>query len=131
MTVIPRIKDFPQNVASGQRCYPFFPAEVVTLQKSLITVKEFLKGNTEFPAFRKGKGTYYATKVILENNNSDVRDCFEMYKSFHPVPSKLRQGQSNPKDRFLRMLSVWTEVGAISISNYRIHFEPILLMRLK
>ena len=131
MKTTQRILDFPKQVNSGERCYPFFPAEVETLQASLAKVKEYLYGNIEFPNFNKGKGTYFATKIILENNNSDIRDCFELYKPLHPESTKLRQGHSNPKDRFIRMISVWTEAGAISIKDYIIHFEPKLLKRIK
>jgi hypothetical protein len=63
--------------------------------------------------------------------HTDVRDCFEIYNKLHPATAKLHQGKPNPKDRFLRMLSVWTEAGAISIKAYKIHFEPILIKRIK
>jgi hypothetical protein len=122
--------DFVANVTSGERSYPFHSGEVETLKGSLNKVKKFLNGVHAFPTFTKYKGTYYASKIILENNNNDVRDCFEKYKQLHPVSSHLAQGSPNPKDRFLRMLSVFTEAGAISIKDYKIIFGPVLLKRL-
>lgn len=131
MTLTQNRSNFKPNVKAGERSYPFFSAEVVTLQSSLKKVDDYLKGLTDFPKFTKGKGTYLASRVILENMHTDVRDCFEIYKKLHPATAKLSQGKPNPQDRFLRMLSVWTEAGAISIKNYKIQFEPILLARHK
>ena len=122
--------DFKENVSSGERCYPFHSGEEKDLQSSIKKVKEFLNGVTEFPAFRKGKGTYLVSQVILKSNGLNVKESFNEYKNLRFIPTNIPQGQSNPEDRFIRLLSVWTEAGAISIKNFIIQFEPILINRL-
>ena len=122
--------DFKQNVLVGERFYPFHSGEEKDLQSSIKKVKDYLNGITDHPEFQKGKGTDFASRIILNSNNLDVRDCLEKYKKFHSTNLKLAQGSPNPKDRILRMLSVFTEAGAISIKNYKIIFEPILINRI-
>lgn len=127
--------DFPSDAKKGEGFYPFFgrenSGEKLTAQGDIEKIKDFLKGTTQFPEFRKSSGLYYASKVILESNLKDIRKAFEEYKPLHSQLRKLPRGKPNPKDRFLRNLSNWTEAGAISIQGYIIHFENVLNKRLK
>lgn len=123
--------NFKRNVKAGEGFYKFFKGEKITARQSIKTIKEFLTGSTSKVNFMRGRGTCYASKVILESDGIDVYEAFKRYYPLHPNPVKSPQGKSNPKDRFLRMLSVWTESGAISIKDYIIHFESKLIERLK
>ena len=128
--------DFPQNVKKSERFYPFFgkrgnSGENVEVQRDIKKIKDFLKGITQFPKFRQGTGLYYASRVILKSNMKDIHEAFEEYKPLHSQLRKPPQGKPNPKDRFLRNLSNWTESGGISIKKYIICFETILIKRLK
>lgn len=126
-----RDPEFKQNAVTGERIYPFHSGEENNVQNSINKIKNFLNGVTSSPEVRRGTGAWFAAKTILENNNMEIRECFKLYKPFHLLGKNLPQGKPNPKDRFLRYLSVWLEAGAISIENYKIHFEPILVNRLK